>query len=275
MKKINYTTALTHGGVFHADDVFSSALLRILNPEINISRIFKVSEDIPENTIVFDIGFGQYDHHQKDAPIRENGIKYAAFGLLWKKFGHMLMSKGNAEKFDLEFIQPLDCADNGGTVNTMYSVIRSFVPNWNDEEQNMDEAFFKAVNFAEEVLKREFRRIQSSEAAEAAVKKALNESDGEIVVLERFCPWESVLIPSTAKFVIFPSLRGGFSAQAVPTVIGGRDQKVPFPAEWAGKNPQELQGYVDGMTFCHPGKFMVSTKTVEQAITACRKAMEI
>ena len=274
MNKINYTTALTHGGVFHADDVFSSALLRILNPEIKISRVYKAPEEVSADTIVFDIGFGRYDHHQKDAEIRNNGIKYAAFGLLWRDFGHMIMSEEYADRFDRDFIKPLDNTDNGGGLNPMSMAVSSFVPNWDDENQYMDEAFFKAMDFAEDVLRREFLRIESSERAEQEVKTALNASDGEIVVLERFCPWQSVLIPSTAKFVIFPSLRGGFQAQAVPTSLGGRDQKVPFPAEWSGKTAQELQEYVNGMTFCHPGRFMISTETVEQAVEACKKAME-
>ena len=30
--------AYTHGGIFHADDVFSAALLKYLNPQIRITR---------------------------------------------------------------------------------------------------------------------------------------------------------------------------------------------------------------------------------------------
>lgn len=275
IKNFNYTTALTHSGVFHADDVFSAAFLRMLNPDIKISRAFKAPDETSADTIIFDIGFGQYDHHQKDAEVRDNGIKYAAFGLLWRDFSYKIMSEEYAGRFDREFIQPLDNTDNGGDINAMYSSIMSFAPNWDEENQNMDEAFFRAVDFAEDVLRREFRRIEASEKAEQEVRTALENSGGEIVVLERFCPWESVLIPSTAKFVVFPSLRGGYSAQAVPTVIGGRDQKIPFPTKWAGKKSQELQEYVNGMTFCHPGGFMVSTKTVEQAVSACKKALEM
>ena len=51
--------AFTHGGKFHADDVFTSALLLHLNPEIQIARGNKVPEDF--DGIVFDIGRGQYD----------------------------------------------------------------------------------------------------------------------------------------------------------------------------------------------------------------------
>ena len=74
-------SAFTHSGKFHADDVFSAALLLYLNPEIQIIRGNQVPEEF--TGIVFDIGRGQYDHHQKDSRIRENGIPYAAFGLLW------------------------------------------------------------------------------------------------------------------------------------------------------------------------------------------------
>ena len=77
--------AFTHSGKFHADDVFSAALLLYLNPEIMITRGNRVPEDF--DGIVFDIGRGQYDHHQKDSRIRENGIPYAAFGLLWEELG--------------------------------------------------------------------------------------------------------------------------------------------------------------------------------------------
>lgn len=84
IKKPN-VCAFTHGGKFHADDVFSSALLLYINPEIHITRGNKVPDDF--EGIVFDIGRGSFDHHQKDSRIRENGVPYAAFGLLWEVLG--------------------------------------------------------------------------------------------------------------------------------------------------------------------------------------------
>ena len=67
IKKPN-ACAFTHGGKFHADDVFSSALLLYINPEIHITRGNKVPDDF--EGIVFDIGRGPFDHHQKDSRIR-------------------------------------------------------------------------------------------------------------------------------------------------------------------------------------------------------------
>ena len=90
--------AFTHGGKFHADDVFSAALLLYLNPEIQISRGNQVPEDF--DGIVFDIGRGAYDHHQKDSRIRENGVPYAAFGLLWEALGAEILGEELALSFD-------------------------------------------------------------------------------------------------------------------------------------------------------------------------------
>lgn len=110
-------TAFTHSGKFHADDVFSSALLLYLNPEITILRGNRVPDDF--DGIVFDIGRGKYDHHQKDSRIRENGVPYAAFGLLWEELGPEILGEELAQKFDEAFVQPLDNNDNTGEKNEL------------------------------------------------------------------------------------------------------------------------------------------------------------
>ena len=75
----------THAGKFHADDVFSTALLRIVRPDIQITRGFEIPENF--DGIVYDIGGGMFDHHFEPRPIRPNGVPYAAFGLLWQLLG--------------------------------------------------------------------------------------------------------------------------------------------------------------------------------------------
>ena len=62
----------THAGKFHADDVFASALLQIIRPDIRITRGFVVPDDF--DGIVYDIGFGMFDHHQEPREYRANGI---------------------------------------------------------------------------------------------------------------------------------------------------------------------------------------------------------
>ena len=82
----------THAGKFHADDVFATALLQIIRPDIRITRGFVVPDDF--DGIVYDIGFGMFDHHQEPREYRANGIPYAAFGLLWRVLGPGLLLQG-------------------------------------------------------------------------------------------------------------------------------------------------------------------------------------
>ena len=73
----------THGGKFHADDVFSTALLQIVRPDIEISRGFTVPEGF--SGIAFDIGGGMFDHHSEPRETRPNrravrGVRAAVAG---------------------------------------------------------------------------------------------------------------------------------------------------------------------------------------------------
>ena len=77
--------AFTHGAKFHSDDVFATAFLEMIKPDIEVKRGFEVPKDF--DGIIYDIGRGKFDHHQKDKEYRENGCPYAAFGLLWREFG--------------------------------------------------------------------------------------------------------------------------------------------------------------------------------------------
>jgi len=273
-------SALTHGGKFHADDVFSAALLKILKPDIKIIRSFDIPEDF--EGIVFDIGFGRFDHHQKNAEIRENGVPYAAFGLLWREFGEKILlnagcpkedAKEEAYHFDERFVSYLDEDDNLGTGNEIASIIETFNPGW-DCEAPVDEAFEEAVDFAKTVLKKRIDSVLGINRARGFVKEALERAKDFIVILPKFAPWRSVLMQSDAEFVIYPSQRGGYSAQAVPT--DSNSVRSSFPKEWAGKTEEELKKIsgIKTLTFCHRGRFLISTDTLDDAIKACRTAHE-
>ena len=272
-------TAITHGGKFHADDVFSAALLKILNPQINIVRSFQIPDDF--NGIVFDIGGGKYDHHQEGAEVRENGVPYAAFGLLWREFGESLISKYLSEEqakkeavyFDEKFIQPLDEDDNTGSGNQLADIISIFNPNW-DSNESLDCCFSEAVDFATSVLKKEIDRIMSVQRAKEMVEAALANSKDSIVILPRYAPWKMVLIPSDAEFVVYPSQRGGYNAQVIPVDFNTKEAKCDFPKEWAGKPENELQriSRIPTLTFCHKSRFLISADSLEDTIKACKLA---
>ncbi|HBG85421.1 MAG TPA: metal-dependent hydrolase, partial [Erysipelotrichaceae bacterium] len=77
---------ITHAGSFHADEVMATALLEILYDEILLARVGEV-EEAKEDAFIYDVGLGNYDHHQEDKVRRENGIAYSSVGLIWRDYG--------------------------------------------------------------------------------------------------------------------------------------------------------------------------------------------
>lgn len=277
--KQNNATAFTHSGKFHADDVFSSALLLYLNPEIRIIRGNKVPEDF--DGIVFDIGRGRYDHHQKDSRIRENGIPYAAFGLLWEELGAEILGEELAQKFDESFVQPLDNNDNTGEKNELATLIGNFNPTW-DAQGGNDEAFFQAVSVAGMILENKFERYLGNERADKRVEEILEEhqkailsgekskEEARILILPEFVPCQKRLSETDIAFVIFPSNRGGYCIQPQKKEYS-LNYKCSFPVEWLGLENEELVAAtgLSSAGFCHKGGFLMTTGTLEDAVKAC------
>lgn len=277
-------SAFTHSGKFHADDVFSAALLLYLNPEITITR----GNQVPENYegLVFDIGRGQYDHHQKDSRIRDNGVPYAAFGLLWEKLGPEILGEELALKFDESFVQPLDINDNTGEKNELATLIGNFNPGWDSKSSN-DEAFFQAVSVAGMILENKFERYLGNERADRRVEEVLTEhaaslasgdtpaENTNILILPEFIPCQKRLSETNIAFVIFPSNRGGYCIQPQKKEYS-MNYKCSFPVEWLGLENEELAA-VTGLKsagFCHKGGFLMTTGELADAVQACHISME-
>ena len=276
-------TAFTHSGKFHADDVFSAALLLYLNPEITITRGNRVPEDF--DGIVFDIGRGRYDHHQKDSRVRENGIAYAAFGLLWEELGSEILGEELAQKFDEAFVQPLDNNDNTGEKNELASLIGNFNPTWDAEGSN-DEAFFQAVSVAGMILENKFDRYRGNERADKRVEEIYerhmqafhdrekHSEDAKILILPEFVPCQKFLSETPVAFVIFPSNRGGYCIQPQKKEYS-MNYKCSFPSSWLGLEGEELS-LVTGLksaAFCHKGGFLMTCGTLEDSVLACRSSL--
>ena len=269
-------SAFTHSGKFHADDVFSAALLLYLNPEIQIIRGNQVPEEF--TGIVFDIGRGQYDHHQKDSRIRENGIPYAAFGLLWETLGKEILGEELAKTFDEDFVQPLDNNDNTGEKNELASLIGNFNPGW-DSRENQDEAFFQAVSVAGMILENKFERYRGNERADRRAEEILKSNkeaeESRILILPEFIPCQRRLSETDIAFVVFPSNRGGYCIQPQKKEYS-LNYKCSFPVEWLGKEKEELAAVtgLESAGFCHKGGFLMTTGTLEDAEKACRISLE-
>ena len=223
--------AFTHGGKFHADDVFSAALLQIVRPDVRIQRGFEVPEDF--EGLVFDIGDGMFDHHAEPRETRPNGVPYAAFGKLWRVLGPGLVGENQARLLDENFIQPLDLNDNTGEQDSLADAIGSFNPRW-DSKEPADECFARAVAFAKVILENRLEEARAVSRADELVQKAYANMRDGIVVLPCYAPWKNALYRSDAIFVVYPSQRGGWAAQCVND-RRTKSPKLPFPSAWAGQ----------------------------------------
>lgn len=191
--------AFTHGAKFHSDDVFATAFLRLIKPEIQVTRGFEVPADF--DGIVYDIGRGRFDHHQEDKEYRENGCPYAAFGLLWREYGAQCIGEEEAVRFDESFVQPLDESDNTGCHNVLASIIDEFNPSW-DSEESYDDCFWRAVKMAEEILRNHFEAVAGIVRAASLVRKAMEESNGSILIDRIITKLCSVLFSFTREIFL-------------------------------------------------------------------------
>ncbi len=257
----------THGGVFHADDVFSVALIQLGFQGIKVERGF--NPESQDGVLVIDIGGGEFDHHQEAMSIRENGIERASLGKLWEALRPEL-PQVVFNRLDEALVQEIDSHDCTGAPSALCSAISAMNLNW-DEESNPStqmEAFCKAVEVASTVLismlEGIFSKLQAKTEAEAAYASS---SDKRIVQLERFVPIGDTTMPE-GKFIVFPSLRGGFNAQAI------RGTGAAFPQSWGGQSPEFFEELgVTGVTFCHKGCFILAAKTREEATKAVVAAL--
>ena len=144
----------THAGMFHADDVCCTALINLICdkediPRPEVHRVSEVTDEMREY-LVYDIGRGEFDHHQRDNGTHEDGTPYASFGKIWDVVGETVSGWYGGEKtmqgFTEAFVKPIDRCDNSREDNFFSALIRSENPNWNEEDTRFD----AAVQVAEE-----------------------------------------------------------------------------------------------------------------------------
>ena len=261
---------ITHGASFHADDVFATALMKILNPyavcvrtldpNTYVEDLIKEEGVIKDRIIVYDIGRGEFDHHQLDTPVRDNGIKYAAFGLLWKAFG----DHEQYPYFDEDFIQQIDDHDNGGKECEINKIIRAF--NQTDNETSNIDAFDNVVNnIAIPILTRLFIQYDEDNLIREALEQCeIKENcDGLKYIVSPVPPRNNrYLYEKDIRIVIYPHQRGGYAVQFRSDKFGSMESSYYFPDMWNGKPQEKLP---DGVTFVHKSGFLANCKDIETA----------
>lgn len=281
---------VTHDNKFHADDVFACAVLTLYfekeKKEFEILRT-RNNEIIKKADIVFDVGGehdpdrNRFDHHQiGKAGERENLIPYAAFGLVWKKYGKLLCGDEKiANKIDEKIVQPIDAYDNGVVIvekkfgdiipMSLSDLVDTYSPIY-DSNEDFDTQFYKAVENAKIVLSREIqRKLGEQKAKEKVLEIYENTKDKRLLIFDNHLPWKSTVSKLVEPiFVIFPREDGKYTLHAVPKG-DPRDllYRKYLPAKWGGLRDEDLQKVtgVGDAVFCHNDRFIVIVGSIKGA----------
>ncbi len=279
---------VTHSANFHVDDVFGTACAILLMEKKGFKYKVKRSLDPAvwaEGDLVLDIGRvynpskNRFDHHQDLKITHKNGIKYAAFGLVWKKYGKYLCGNQKvADRVEEKLVIPVDAEDNGVDLyrQTMEDVkpftIRDVIENecsrGFEDVKKFDERFFNLIPFAKHIILQSINEAKGYTQVEKIAEKHFKDAkDKRVIILPQFLGY-GFLKMKEPLVTIYPDARGNWSAKAVRVTSGQYASRIYFPEKWAGLNGDDLvkiSGVPDAV-FCHKGLFLAVAKSKEGAI---------
>ncbi|WP_455272332.1 MYG1 family protein [Rhizobium herbae] len=296
---------VTHSGGFHADELLSSVILTRLFPQARIVRSRAPEWITPaEDRIIYDVG-GAYDaearifdHHQRGAPLREDGQPYSSFGLIWKHFGRdYLAAFGVPEahvevvhaSFDAGFVLPIDLVDNGALSPSVAGVLgglslpvllETLKPVFDETDPEADDrAFHSALAIARSFVEARIEKSAAKLRAEALVHQAIVDAgEGRILELPMGMPFRPAVVKAGADhllFVVHPRDKD-WCLTTIRRADEGFEVRADLPAAWAGLTNGDLEAAsgVTGASFCHNGRFVAAAKTREAALAMAELAVK-
>lgn len=275
-----FTHLVTHSGVFHADDLFATAALRMLAPEAAIVRTRDIDHAFAlaeAGGIVYDVGMVYdhrrrlFDHHQPDRLLRQaqgedEPVPYSAFGLIWLTYGmHVVRAvlgqdadrtvvHKTCEQVDRRLVVRIDMGDNNVIPATeeglrhplaLGRVLEAFLPPFDAEPAEVEAAFLTALSVADAYLRARIIGIAGEERAFQIARKCVKErTDPRWIELPVGMPYLGAIRVEKAEDVLYAVMpdKGGaeWNVSAVRREKGEAGCRCPFPAHWAGLRDAEL-----------------------------------
>lgn len=295
---------VTHSGGFHADELLSSVLLTRLFPAARIVRSRAPDWITPaSDRIIYDVGgafdpaAGIFDHHQRGAPLRDDGQPFSSFGLVWRQFGRDYLNAVGVPvtdidalhaSFDLDFVLPVDLMDNGALSPsaagalaklTLPVLLETLKPVFDDREPGADDrAFHEALVIARGFVEASIRQAAAKLRAESIVLRAIAATgDGRVLELPMGMPFRPAIVKAGADhllFVVHPR-DTDWCLTGIRRSSDGFELRADLPAAWAGLTGENLAAVcgVAGATFCHNGRFIAAATTREAALEMARIAV--
>lgn len=296
---------VTHNGGFHADELMSSVVLTRLYPDAQIVRSRGADWITPgADRIIYDVG-GAYDadarifdHHQRGAPLRDDGQPLSSFGLIWRHFGRdylaaMAVPAEHTEavyaSFDANFVLPVDLVDNGAVsvsvagplaAMTLPGLLETLKPDFDETDPEAETRAFHAAltiarAFAEARVQRSAAKLRAESIVLAAIAAA---GPGRVLELPQGMPFRPAIVKARADhllFVVHPRQQD-WCVTGIRSSDDGFALRADLPAGWAGLTAADLEAAtgVPGAGFCHNGRFIAAAKTREAAMQMASLAVQ-
>jgi len=292
---------ITHNGDFHADEIFAVAVVTLFLGDtpykIIRSRDIKI---ISQGDFVVDVGDvynsakNKFDHHQTiNNNIRANGIPYASFGLVWKKFGVKLSgSKYAANVIEKRLVLPIDAVDNGVDVfsktvkdivpYTIHNILKIFCPIEKEKitEQKFNIAFKKMVKLAQKILLYEIQQARNENKHRKYIEQAYQRAkDKRIIIINGDYLYREIITRfKEPLFIVKPDKNNDqWKVRVIrDNPYSSFENRKDLPQNWAGKRDAELvkETGVKDAIFCHKNLFVAVAKSKEGAIELAKQAVE-
>ncbi|MBY3589060.1 MYG1 family protein [Rhizobium bangladeshense] len=294
---------VTHSGGFHADELLSSVILTRLFPQARLIRSRAPEWITPApDRIIYDVGgaynsaTGVFDHHQRGAPLRDDGQPYSSFGLIWKHYGRQYLAASGLPEdhvealhasFDTGFVLPIDLTDNGALSPsgplaglTLPALLETLKPVFDETEPEADDrAFLSALGIARSFVEAGIAQSAAKLRAEAIVYRAIEAvGQGRVLELPRGMPFRPAIVKAGADhllFVVHPREKD-WCVTGIRRGDEGFELRADLPAAWAGLANGELEAAcgIKGASFCHNGRFIAAAKTREAALAMAELAVK-
>ena len=288
---------VTHDGQAHADDLFAYTVLKRLFPALFLVRT-RDKEKIKNALIGFDVGMEydhdryRYDHHQNDKLLRDDGIPYSAFGLIWKHYGMNYLESllGEIEKLpeiwkaiDNGLVRHVDIGDNGYVCDETKAVMHEFnmtrVLGYGVQDLG---DFLRVVNhFTTQWFESYCKKIAEEMQDLQYVKERLTQHFGEIFTVEE----NSMINPTNAidffvdhqeygvKFVVYPRGKGMWAVNNIRKSRDTFEAVAYLPKEFGGLSGSVLKEHEPDLEFVHSGLFFAVGRTFESVYSLAVKGL--
>lgn len=286
---MNFRTLGVHNGSFHADEVTAAALL-IVHGLIDQDRIIR-TRDLKELSYceyvcdvggIYDPNRKRFDHHQAEY---KGPLSSAGMVLLYLR-DQAIIDSHLYDMYNRTLIMGVDAHDNGvaklevGTTS-FSQVISNFLPiDYDAADQEMDKAFFEALDFVVRHLNRLWKRSIYTADCQSIVRTAMQETSYALIFNESI-PWIDNFFElggdlHPAQFVIMPSGNHWKLRGIPPSIHEKMKVRKPLPENWSGLLSEDLKkaSGISGAVFCHKGRFISIWETKEDALKALHIALK-